>query len=692
MTPVRPTTTDQSSAVPEPEAGRALPGAASPAGPGACAASEAGGGAADPLGERVDALGELLGLSRARISPEALAETGELLERIGERRRLSHDHTVVALAGATGSGKSSLFNALAGLPLSATGLRRPTTARPVSCAWHPERAAGLLDRLGIAPQDRYARRPRIPAPAGAPDRAGDGAGVGTGGAEPAADARAEGGAGAEDTGPATGTVEAGGGAGGSRGYGGADGIPVGDGGFPAGFGDAAARADDGRAAGRCAETVEGGTDLDGLVLIDLPDHDSAAPGHRAQVDRLLGLVDVVVWVLDPEKYADAALHERYLRPLSGHADVTVLVLNQVDRLPGDSAELVLDDLRRLLDEDGLAVGEHGEAGAVVLAASALTGQGVADLRGVLAQIVAERAAAGRRLAADLDRTADRLHPLYVAEGGAGLTDPAREEFVDRLADAVGAAAAGQAAERDWAAAARAACGTPWGRLRGERTAADPGSRVAPTSPGRPNGSGGAAGAVPLVASRPLVGEAVRGLAADAARGLPAPWGQAVRDAARRGGEGLPAALDTAAGRAEPGPPEHPGWWSAARAVQWLLMTLAVAGAVCLITLAVGSLALVWWPPVVMIATGGAGGPLVSAACRVAARGPARRHGQAAERRLRDAAADCGRARVLEPVAAELMRYREVREQFAVVAAASPAPRAPHARDSRAGVSHIRSAG
>jgi energy-coupling factor transporter ATP-binding protein EcfA2 len=655
---VRPTTTDQSSTAPGPDADRL------PAGPAASVCAESGGGAADPLGERVDALGELLGLSRARISPDALAETGELLERIGERRRLSHEHTVVALAGATGSGKSSLFNALAGLPLSATGLRRPTTARPVSCAWHPERAAGLLDRLGIAPQDRYARRgARIPAPADAPDRTGSGTGTDAGG---------------------DGTATA-------AGHGGADGIPVGDGGFPAGSGDAAGRAGGDLPAVRGADTAEGGAGLDGLVLIDLPDHDSAAPGHRAQVDRLLELVDVVVWVLDPEKYADAALHERYLRPLSGHADVTVLVLNQIDRLPGDAADLVLDDLRRLLDEDGLAVGEHGEAGAVVLAASALTGRGVADLRSVLAQIVAERVAAGRRLAADLDRTAERLHPLYVAEGGAGLTDPAREEFVDRLADAVGAAAAGQAAERDWAAAARDACGTPWGRLRGERTAADEGSREPRTSPVRPNEPGRRAGAVPLVASRPLVGEAVRGLAADAARGLPAPWAQAVRDAARRGGEGLPAALDAAAGRAEPAPPERPGWWSAARAVQWLLMALAVAGAVCLITLAAGSLHLAWWPPAVMVATGGAGGPLVSAACRVAARGPARRHGQAAERRVRDAAADCGRARVLEPVAAELMRYREVREQFAVVAAAAPvSPRAPHARDSRAAVSHSHS--
>ncbi|MBD0738069.1 ATP-binding protein, partial [Streptomyces sp. CBMA29] len=392
----------------------------------------------------MDALGELLGLSRTRISPDALAETGELLERLGERRRLSLDHTVVALAGATGSGKSTLFNALAGLELSETGVRRPTTAKPVACAWQPERAAGLLDRLGIAPQDRYARR-------GALDAA-DALGVPRllGGEEP-----------------------------------------------------------DGALGGRAAS-------LDGLVLIDLPDHDSAATGHRDQVDRLLGLVDVVVWVLDPEKYADAALHERYLRPLSGHADVTVLVLNQIDRLPGDSVDLVLDDLRRLLDEDGLAVGEHGEDGAVVLSASALTGEGVADLRAVLAQLVTDRAAAGRRLAADMDRTASRLHPLYVGEGGAGLTDSAREEFVDRLADAVGAAGAGQSAERDWAGAAEEACGTPWGRLVGERAAAGGGSRgerPAQVSPVRATRTGGGG----LSASRPVVDEAVRGVVADASR-------------------------------------------------------------------------------------------------------------------------------------------------------------------------------
>jgi nucleotidyltransferase/DNA polymerase involved in DNA repair len=71
------------------------------------------------------------------------------------------------------------------------------------------------------------------------------------------------------------------------------------------------------------------------------------------------------------------------------------------------------------------------------------------------------------------------------------------------------------------------------------------------------------------------------------------------------------------------------------------------------------------PALVMLA-GIIGGPLVEWSCAAAARGPARRYGQEAERRLREAAAACGRARVLDPVAAELVRYREVRERFVAV--------------------------
>jgi hypothetical protein len=72
-------------------------------------------------------------------------------------------------------------------------------------------------------------------------------------------------------------------------------------------------------------------------------------------------------------------------------------------------------------------------------------------------------------------------------------------------------------------------------------------------------------------------------------------------------------------------------------------------------------------PALMMLVGVVGGPLIEWSFRLAARGPARRYGLEAERRLREAAAACGRARVLDPVAAELLRYAEVREQFVRVA-------------------------
>ncbi|HEY1174896.1 MAG TPA: YfjP family GTPase, partial [Phytomonospora sp.] len=240
------------------------------------------------LRSRLEALRELVGLSRTRLDSRTLSEAGRVLDEASARRRLSGQHTVVAIAGATGSGKSQLFNALAGVTISETGVRRPTTAAPIACSWS-DGAASLIERLGIPP--RLRRRP----------------------------------------------------------------LPTGDGESP----------------------------LRGLVLIDLPDHDSAAVQHRRHVDRILALVDAVIWVVDPEKYADAVLHERYLRPMAAHAEVMFVVLNQIDRLPGEAAEQVLDDLRRLLDEDGIALGEYGEPGTTVLALSALPGDGVGARREAL---------------------------------------------------------------------------------------------------------------------------------------------------------------------------------------------------------------------------------------------------------------------------------------------------------------------
>ncbi|AMW10547.1 ATP-binding protein [Streptomyces qaidamensis] len=519
------------------------------------------------LRSRLEALRELVGLSRTRLDSRTLSGAGRVLDEASARRRLSGQHTVVAIAGATGSGKSQLFNALAGVTISETGVRRPTTAAPIACSWS-DGAAGLIERLGIPP--RLRRRP----------------------------------------------------------------LPTGDGESP----------------------------LRGLVLVDLPDHDSAAVQHRRHVDRILALVDAVIWVVDPEKYADAVLHERYLRPMAAHAEVMFVVLNQVDRLPGEAAEQVLDDLRRLLDEDGIALGEYGEPGTTVLALSALTGDGVGELREVLGQFVSERGAANRRISADVDIAAARLWPVYATQRRTGLSEQAREEFSDRLADAVGATAAGEAAERAWLRNANRACGTPWLRLW--RWYQDRGEPTTGRLPSRTQADEEAT-------ARQRVEQAVRTVADRASAGLPVPWAQAVREAAARGSQGLPEALDELTARAgvPAGRPPRPGWWPVAVLTQACMTVLQFLGGLWLLGQIIGVMAPNLGVPVLLMVIGIVGGPLIEWSCRMAARGPARRYGLEAERRLREAAAGCGRARVLDPVAAELLRYREVREQYGRVVGA-----------------------
>ena len=79
--------------------------------------------------ERAALLAEALEVGGDRLDEDAVTRARGVLQRVGERWALKGGRTVVALAGATGSGKSSLFNSLVGEPVATIGARRPTTER-----------------------------------------------------------------------------------------------------------------------------------------------------------------------------------------------------------------------------------------------------------------------------------------------------------------------------------------------------------------------------------------------------------------------------------------------------------------------------------------------------------------------------------------------------------------------------------
>jgi hypothetical protein len=182
----------------------------------------------------------------------SLDRVAHMRKRLAARLAYPDDVLLAALAGGTGSGKSSLFNAIAGEEVAPTGGVRPTTSRPKALVPRSRASAlaGYLDQIGI--DDRVSHEGH-----------------------------------------------------------------------------------------------------DWLCLIDLPDTDSVEIDHRQRVDSLLPGTDCVVWVVDPEKYRDAALHHGYLAPMADYQNQFVFVLNQSDRLGSEEVAQVKADLTAALLEDGI---------------------------------------------------------------------------------------------------------------------------------------------------------------------------------------------------------------------------------------------------------------------------------------------------------------------------------------------------
>ena len=104
-----------------------------------------------------DLVDEAIASSVGVVPEPVIAEASDRARLI--RRRLSHpaDIAVVAIAGGTGSGKSSLFNALVGADVVESSGIRPTTTRPTAAV--PESAGQTVDtwlaELGVTDLVRY---------------------------------------------------------------------------------------------------------------------------------------------------------------------------------------------------------------------------------------------------------------------------------------------------------------------------------------------------------------------------------------------------------------------------------------------------------------------------------------------------------------------------------------------------------
>jgi energy-coupling factor transporter ATP-binding protein EcfA2 len=541
----------------------------------------AGGVSAEVVQAKAAALTSAL-QSGAGCLPAGGVERAEAaIAKTAARTLIAGGRTVVALAGATGSGKSSLFNVLAGAEIAQVGARRPTTSTPTAAVWGSESSSALLDWLMVGARHVVAA-PELPQ----------------------------------------------------------------------------------------HQTLE----LDGLVLLDLPDFDSQATEHRVEADRMLDLVDVFIWVTDPQKYADARLHEAYIAKLSAHDAVTITVLNQADRLTPEALAACRSDLLRLLGEDGVVDAE-------VIATSAKDDSGVGELRHRISAVVAGHNAAVRRLDSDL-RSAATVLRSAVADSEPSLDDLADTGLVDVLSRAAGIPVILDAVERDFRRETAVITGWPvtrWARAL----------RPAPLKLlGLSKGVSGRPGVIsqsdvrsvlgrsslppPTPAARAAVALATRELGDQAGRELPQAWADAVTDAAMPPGGDLGDALDQAVMgtslRAR-----DPLWWTGFGFVQWILAMTAAVGLSWLIVLmvlgwlrlpAVDTPGLGPLPYPFLLSAGGLFiGFLMSRLSRAVGRVGARRRKGLVAARLHDSVAQVARDRLVAPVQDVLDRHRVTRESL-----------------------------
>jgi hypothetical protein len=409
--------------------------------------------------------------------------------------------------------------------------------------------------------------------------------------------------------------------------------------------------------------------LQGVVLLDLPDHDSTEVSHHLEVDRLIELTDLMVWVLDPQKYADAAIHDRYLTPLATHHAVMLVVLNHVDEVADDRRQSMLDDIRRLLDADGLER-------VPLLATSARTGEGIDTLRYAIAERVRAKQVMRARLEADVRSAAQQLSDATGTGSHPELSNQRIAALEDAFADAAGVPTIVEAVEAATRARGRRATGWPvtsWlSRLRPDplkRLHLDLGKDGSLFT-----GRGRTSVPAPTQVQRARVDAEVRNVADEVSAPLPRPWAESVRRASVARLPDLGDRLDAALSSTDLKVDRMPVWAGLVRVLQWLLLLVAVAGLVWSGVLLFDPQFGVDRPdtpdvagfpvPVLLLLAGVGLGLLLALVCRFLVSATARSRARTADRRLRSAIASVAEELVAVPVRAELSAYDTVRDGVA----------------------------
>lgn len=502
--------------------------------------------ATSPFARSVASLKDAISYGEGRVPETVLLDAAETLERLSQRRELSTEHTVIGFFGATGSGKSTLFNAIAGQNIALSAPTRPTTSTVQAAIWEAEGSEELLDWLGIDKRV-YPRTQALAAEGEASDGNGAGKHNKAGGAA-APNAVTE---------PAPGLF------------------------------NRIRRAVGGRGEMR--------TRTGGLILLDMPDFDSVTTTNRDLAARMMRYVDVLVWVVDPQKYADAVIHRDFMVPLAASGAQALCVLNQADKLAPAEVPAVLASLTRLLQAEGT----EAHLLAAPIAVSARTGEGVDVLRDLLAQVAAAKSLSLQRTDAQLHATASQLRTYAGGEGtvlaGAYALD-AEQKLVKACYSSSQAEQVLQAATASYRRAAGQRTGwilTRWmSRLK-----ADPlrrlhlGQQDETKSASKAEKSAGMLGsesenAPELVASSlpPLsaaqkagMANAVRQYSKQMAARIDEPWKRSMKEAALSREAELPELLERDMVRIDYGLGRTRAPWVIFNALQWIALLSALAG-------------------------------------------------------------------------------------------------------------------